>query len=196
MDPYQTLGVSRLCTREEVKEVFRTRAWYAHPDRGGDDETFIRLCSAYKQILDELDRRPNPSPRKPARDPRPGRPAMPSDQSWKPDLIFVDEVPPNRWPPKPSDPNWKADLILLDEVSSVSRPPKPFDPRDASRTYRSWLDHVSVKSARRRPAWRSDGVGTLGTLIILVMLVGSLWGCWIAWKYAAEQAEQAARQSW
>src|SRR6185312_6091388 len=62
MDPYQTLGISRTCSREEVKLVFRVRAWYAHPDRGGESATFIQLCTAYKQILDDLDRRPNPRP--------------------------------------------------------------------------------------------------------------------------------------
>ncbi len=129
MDPYQALGVSRSCTREQVKEVFRTRAWHAHPDRGGEDAAFIRLCTAYKQILEELDRRPNPRLPNQARSSRPARPAVTPGESPIPDTIFVDEIPPSRWPPKPFDPNWKPDLILLDEVSPVGRLPKPPDPR-------------------------------------------------------------------
>ncbi len=60
MDAYLILGVSRGCTREEVKERFRSRVHSAHPDRGGDGEAFIQLCAAYHQILDELDRRADP----------------------------------------------------------------------------------------------------------------------------------------
>jgi curved DNA-binding protein CbpA len=196
MDPYQTLGVSRSCTREEVKEVFRIRAWYAHPDRGGDDETFIRLCSAYKQILDELDRRPKPRPAEPARAPRPAGPTVPPDPNWKPDMILDEQVRPVRWPPKPSDPNWNADLVLLEETSPESRLPTPPNTMAARRRYVSWLRLVADKSARDRSVWRSDWVGTLGTLLILVTIISSIWGCWIAWNYAAKQAEQAARRSW
>ena len=58
MDPYRTLGVPRGCTREEVKAAFRARVPLAHPDRGGEDGTFIQLRAAYEQILAELDRRP------------------------------------------------------------------------------------------------------------------------------------------
>ena len=59
MDPYLTLDVSRDCTRDEVKEAFRSKAQHAHPDRGGEELTFIQLRAAYNQILVELDRRPS-----------------------------------------------------------------------------------------------------------------------------------------
>jgi hypothetical protein len=60
MDPYVILGVSRDCTREQVKEAFRSRVHQAHPDRGGDGEAFVRLCSAYRQLLHELEQREGP----------------------------------------------------------------------------------------------------------------------------------------
>lgn len=56
MDPYSTLGVSRGCTREQVKEAFRSLVHRAHPDRGGDGEAFVRLCAAYREVLNELER--------------------------------------------------------------------------------------------------------------------------------------------
>jgi hypothetical protein len=196
MDPYQTLGISRTCTREEVKQVFRVRAWYAHPDRGGENATFIQLCTAYKLILDDLDRRPNPRLPDLSRARRPARPARPPVQDGDPDLIFLDEVAPIRWPPKPPDPNWTADLVLLEEAPPANPAPQPPDPRAAQKTYRSWLQQVPVRSARRPSAWRSGGVDILGPLIILAALVGSLWVCWIAWRYEPKQAEQAARQPW
>lgn len=55
MDPYLTLGVSRDSNREEVKDAFRVKAQQLHPDRGGEDLSFIQLRTAYEQILAELD---------------------------------------------------------------------------------------------------------------------------------------------
>ena len=68
MDAYLILGVSRGCTREEVKETFRSRVHSAHPDRGGDGEAFIQLCAAYHQILTSWTDAPTRSPM-PPRDP-------------------------------------------------------------------------------------------------------------------------------
>jgi curved DNA-binding protein CbpA len=56
MDPYSTLGVSRVCTREQVKEAFRSLVHRAHPDRGGDGQAFVRLCAAYREVMNELER--------------------------------------------------------------------------------------------------------------------------------------------
>ncbi len=58
MDPYLTLGVPRGCSRQEVKEAFRARVRYAHPDRGGEVLLFVQLHTAYEQVLAELDRVP------------------------------------------------------------------------------------------------------------------------------------------
>jgi len=55
MDPYLVLRVRRDCTRTEVKETFRTKVQLDHPDHGGDERQFIRLCTAYRQILADLD---------------------------------------------------------------------------------------------------------------------------------------------
>ena len=58
MDPYDTLGVPRCCTSEELQEAFRAKARLAHPDRGGEPGDFIRLRQAFDQIRKELERRP------------------------------------------------------------------------------------------------------------------------------------------
>jgi hypothetical protein len=195
MDPYITLGVPRGCSRQEVKDAFRARAWYVHPDRGGENESFIRLCSAYKQILRELDQRPYSRLPNLGRTSRPSRSAVPPDSMSKTEVIFLDEVASVRWPPKPSDPNWEPDLIVLDEVSPDSRLPRPSDPMTARKTYRSWLHRAAFESGLGRSVWRSDWVGTLGTLIIVALIVGSMWACWDAWEYAAKQAEEAARMT-
>jgi len=55
MDPYLVLGVPRHSTRQEVKRTFRAKVRREHPDRGGEEQTFIRICRAYKQILSDLD---------------------------------------------------------------------------------------------------------------------------------------------
>lgn len=56
MDPYLILGVPRGCTREQVKDAYRALVHRAHPDRGGDGEAFVRLCAAYREVLNDLDR--------------------------------------------------------------------------------------------------------------------------------------------
>ncbi len=55
MDPYRLLGVSRGCTPEEVKAAFRAMVPLVHPDRGGEELTFIQLHAAYEQVLAEAD---------------------------------------------------------------------------------------------------------------------------------------------
>lgn len=56
MDPYSILGVPRGCTREQVKEAYRSLVHRAHPDRGGDGEAFVRLCAAYREIMNQWER--------------------------------------------------------------------------------------------------------------------------------------------
>ena len=70
MDPYLTLGVPKGCNREEVKEAFRVRVQFVHPDHGGEVVSFIQLRKAYEQILAELDQDLDPNAVKPANDPR------------------------------------------------------------------------------------------------------------------------------
>ena len=81
MDPYQILGLSRGCTRDEVENAFRVGVWHARPDRGGADDPFIELSTAYRRILEELDRGSGSGVRNPEgvprmRDPRSARPRM------------------------------------------------------------------------------------------------------------------------
>jgi DnaJ domain len=74
MDPYVTLGVPRGCTRDEVRDAFRTLVRRAHPDHGGEDRSFVHLRAAYEQILQELDRRTYPVQGVPGVFPRDHRP--------------------------------------------------------------------------------------------------------------------------
>ena len=187
MDPYHILGVSTTCTREEVKAAFRARVRQSHPDRGGKQEAFIQLCAAYKQILEELDRRPKSGARARARTPRHGRPWIPVDRDWEPELILLDEPPGSDRPPNPPDPNWQPDLILLDS------------PDVAEGTYFSWLRRVSEQVSRRESIWQSRTARTIGVALLFSILGGNLWLCWVAWSYdpveAAREAEFAARNS-
>ena len=192
MDPYQILGVARGSTREEVKRAFRATVWHAHPDRGGENDSFIRLCTAYNQILNELDRNPRPSVPNPARAHRNGRPSVPPDRSWNPNFVVRSGAPGNNRTTKPPDPNWKPDLVIPDEDPPVIRAPGPPDPGVARRTYVSWLRQVSAQSARGKSGRRSDWAGGFGMLIILAVMVLGLWGCWMAWTHDAEESARAA----
>ena len=56
MNPYDILGVSRDATNEEIKAAFRSLAQKYHPDKGGDEETFINIKLAYDVLSDPFKR--------------------------------------------------------------------------------------------------------------------------------------------
>lgn len=55
-DLYDTLGVKRDATQEEIKESYRNLAKETHPDKGGDTEKFQKLQLAYS-ILSNQEKR-------------------------------------------------------------------------------------------------------------------------------------------
>lgn len=56
-DYYETLGVSKTATQEEIKKAFRTLAFKYHPDRNPEDagaeEKFKKINEAYSVLGDE-----------------------------------------------------------------------------------------------------------------------------------------------
>jgi DnaJ-class molecular chaperone len=63
-DHYQTLGVQRTASAEEIKRAYRRLASQHHPDRGGDTATFQTIQAAYDVIGDDQKRQQydNPAP--------------------------------------------------------------------------------------------------------------------------------------
>lgn len=63
-DHYQTLGVARTATTDEIKRAYRKLASQHHPDRGGDTQKFQEIQAAYDVLGDEARRRAydNPQP--------------------------------------------------------------------------------------------------------------------------------------
>lgn len=63
-DHYQTLGVDRTATQDEIKKAYRKLASQHHPDRGGDTKKFQEIQVAYDTISDPAKRAEydNPSP--------------------------------------------------------------------------------------------------------------------------------------
>lgn len=63
-DHYQTLGVPRNASADEIKKAYRKLASTHHPDKGGDKATFQRIQSAYAVLSDDQQRaqydRPQP----------------------------------------------------------------------------------------------------------------------------------------
>ena len=62
-DHYQTLGVSKGASQEEIKRAYRKLAAQHHPDRGGDTAKFQELQAAYDVLSDEQKRGQYDNPR-------------------------------------------------------------------------------------------------------------------------------------
>lgn len=52
MDHYQTLGVAKNATQDEIKKAYRRLAGIHHPDKGGDTAEFQKIQSAYETLSD------------------------------------------------------------------------------------------------------------------------------------------------
>jgi len=63
-DHYQTLGVAKSSSLEEIKSAYRKLASKHHPDKGGDTATFQKIQAAYEILSDPEKRREfdNPMP--------------------------------------------------------------------------------------------------------------------------------------
>ena len=63
-DHYQTLGVSRTASPEEIKRAYRRLASQHHPDKGGDTQQFQAIQQAYDVLSDPAQRKvyDNPQP--------------------------------------------------------------------------------------------------------------------------------------
>ena len=61
-DAYQTLGVPRGASDEEIKKAYRTMASKNHPDKGGDTARFQEIQSAYETLSDPVKRQQHDNP--------------------------------------------------------------------------------------------------------------------------------------
>lgn len=56
MSHYETLGISKNSTQDEIKKAYRKLAMKEHPDKGGDAEKFKKINEAYEVLSDEQKR--------------------------------------------------------------------------------------------------------------------------------------------
>lgn len=54
---YETLGVDKKATQDDIKKAFRKLAQKHHPDKGGDEAKFKEITEAYSVLSDERRRR-------------------------------------------------------------------------------------------------------------------------------------------
>lgn len=62
MDAYQTLGVSRDASPEDIKRAYRKLAAQHHPDKGGDTAKFQEVQQAYETLSDPVRRQQHDNP--------------------------------------------------------------------------------------------------------------------------------------
>lgn len=61
-DYYQTLGVPRTASEDDIKKAFRKLAMKHHPDRGGDEKKFKEINEAYDTLGDAAKRQQYDNP--------------------------------------------------------------------------------------------------------------------------------------
>jgi len=52
MTLYEELELDKNCTTDEIKHSYKVLAQKYHPDKGGDEEKFIRIKVAYETLID------------------------------------------------------------------------------------------------------------------------------------------------
>lgn len=65
MDHYQTLGVVKTATPDEIKRAYRKLASQHHPDKGGDTAMFQKVEEAYRILSDPQKRKEYDNPARP-----------------------------------------------------------------------------------------------------------------------------------
>ena len=65
MDHYQTLGVAKTATPDEIKKAYRKLASQHHPDKGGDTAMFQKIEEAYRILSDPNQRQQYDNPQRP-----------------------------------------------------------------------------------------------------------------------------------
>ena len=59
---YETLGVPKGASDEEIKRAYRKLAGQHHPDKGGDTARFQEIQSAYETLTDPVKRQQHDNP--------------------------------------------------------------------------------------------------------------------------------------
>lgn len=64
MDYYQTLGIAKNASQDDIKKAYRRMAGIHHPDKGGDTATFQKIQEAYETLSDPQKKQEydNPNP--------------------------------------------------------------------------------------------------------------------------------------
>ena len=173
MDPYQMLGVSRGCTPEEVKAAFRAMVPSVHPDRGGEDLTFIQIHAAYEQVLAEAVVHQKFGIRRPSK--------VPDDQvvATRPDPATVRKVYRD-WLFKVSARSSRKRRKRVRRVGAIFLLYLVFS-IPATGLCQAVMLSLEMEHNVRRSGWNTVTFG--GYVFVAIHLTSLLFACLLMWKY-------------
>jgi succinate dehydrogenase hydrophobic anchor subunit len=112
MNFYEILGVSQNATEDEIKSAFRELAVQKHPDKGGSNEEFIQLKTAYDTLKNPLLRKDYDLKLKPES----------IDNTYNTQHDFNTDESPETAPPQPAEPARPLDEdYIIDQLSKIAR---------------------------------------------------------------------------
>jgi DnaJ-class molecular chaperone len=162
MDHYQTLGVAKNATQDEIKKAYRRLAGIHHPDKGGDTAQFQKIQSAYEILSDPNKKQQydNPNPFGQGMHHGFNMHGFPGGFSFSMGGINIDDIfgqmfGDQRGPHRPQTPNYRTTVVVtLEDIYNGSEKTLQFNDHTGQKTVK-----ISVpKGAENGTTMRYDNL--------------------------------------
>lgn len=143
MDHYQTLGVAKNASPDEIKKAYRRLAGIHHPDKGGDTAEFQKIQQAYETLSDPAKKQQYDNPNPFGQNMHGGfnMHGFPGGFSFNMGGINIDDIfgqmfgQGARGPQRPNMPSYRTTVFIsLEEVYTGSEKTLQFNDHTGSKT--------------------------------------------------------------